>query len=549
MSKQRNSKRKWWWIGGVVVVLIVAAGLFWRGQTAVSNQAAEVQTGDIVAAFVGDLSASATASGTVLAQQEAALSLTASGTVAEVTVAVGDRVAADDVLLRLQTAELERAVTSAEQNLVIQQANLESLLAEASAADVAAAQAAVASAEASLADLLAGPSADEVASAEADVRAAEADIAASFANLSSNAAGGNAEEIRAAEIELELAQQTATSAAEQHSTILVTDNEYISADRLAEMEESARMSALQANADLAAAQEAYDRAVNGDTDAIAISQMSVSVNVANRDAAQARLDLLLQPPSAAQVASAEAQVAQAQASLDQLLRDPSAARIVQAEVAVAQAQISLDRANLNWEQAVLVAPFAGTVTAVHVTAGEIASGVLVEIVADDSLEVVLSVDEVDVGDIVVGQTAVLTLESWPNSEIEGEVRFIAPKAANNNSGLVTHDVHLAMGATDLPVLTGMTANANLITAQRDGVLLVSNAAIEVDRSNGTYSVNLVQRDAEGAITTEVVPVTIGLRDSGFTQVVDGLSEGDEVAIGTIAPVLEFNGGGPFGGGN
>ncbi len=546
MSKQRNSKRKWWWIIGVVV-LIVAAGLVLRGRTAVSNQAAEAQTGDIVAAFLGDLSASATASGTVLAQRETALSLTASGTVAEVNVAVGDRVAADDVLLRLQTAELERAVISAEQNLVIQQANLESLLAEASAADVAAAQASVASAEASLTDLLDGPSADELASAEADVRAAEADIAAAYANLSSNAAGGNAEEIRAAEIELELAQQAATSAAEQHSTILVTDNEYISADRLAEMEESARVSALQANADLAAAQEAYDRAVNGDTDAIAISQAGVSVSVANRDAAQARLDLLLQPASMAQVASAEAQVAQAQASLDQLLREPAAARIVQAEVAVAQAQISLDRANLNLAQAVLVAPFAGTVTAVHVTAGEQAAGVLMEMVADNSLEVVLSVDEVDVGDIVVGQTAVLTLESWPNEEIDGEVRFIAPKAANNNSGLVTYDVHLAMGATDLPVLTGMTANANLVTAQREGVLLVPNAAIEVDRSNGTYSVNLVQRDAEGSITTETVAVTIGLRDGRFTQVVNGLNEGDEVAIGTLAPVLEFNGGGPFGG--
>ena len=505
MSKQRNSKRKWGWIIGVVVVLLVAAGLVMRGRTAVSNQAAQAQTGDIVAAFVGDLSASATASGTVLAQREANLSLTTSGTVAEVTVAVGDKVAAGDVLLRLQTAELERAVTAAEQNLVIQQANLESLLAEASAADVAAAQAAVASAEASLADLLAGPSADEIASAEAAVRAADADIAAAYANLSSNGAAGNAEEIRAAEIALELAQQTATSAAEQHSTILVTDNEFISADRLAELEESARASALQANAELAAAQGAYDRAVNGDVNAIGISQAGVSVSVANRDAAQAQLDLLLQPPSGAQIAQAEAQVAQAAASLDQLLRGPSEARIVQAEVAVAQAQISLERANLNLAQAVLVAPFAGTITAVHVTAGEQAAGVLIEMVADDSLEVVLSVDEVDVGDIVVGAltpvslTAVLTLESWPNEEIDGEVRFIAPKAADNNSGLVTYDVHLALGDTDLPVLTGMTANANLVTAQREGVLLVPNAAIEVDRGNGTYSVNLVQRDAEGTV--------------------------------------------------
>jgi hypothetical protein len=51
------------------------------------------------------------------------------------------------------------------------------------------------------------------------------------------------------------------------------------------------------------------------------------------------------------------------------------------------------------------------------------------------------------------------------------------------------------------------------------------------------------------VTTEVVPVTIGLRDNQVTQIVAGLSEGDELAIGSIAPVQQFNGGGPFGGGN
>jgi HlyD family secretion protein len=312
------------------------------------------------------------------------------------------------------------------------------------------------------------------------------------------------------------------------------------------MEESARANALQANANLAAAQEAYDRLVSGDANTIAGSQASVSVAVANRDAAQAKLALLQQGAAEADIAAAEAQVAQAEANLDKLQRGPSEAQMTQAQVAVELAQIALDRAKLNLAQAMLVAPFAGTVTAVHVSAGESATGVLVEMVADDSLEVVLSVDEVDVGTIAVGQTAVLTLEAWPNDGINGEVRRIAPKATNDNSGLVSYDVYLTMDATDLPVLNGMTANANLVTARRDGVLLVPNAAIEVDRASGTYSVNVVQRDAEGNVTTETVNVTIGLRDNQFTQIVDGLNEGDEVAIGSIvAPQLDFSG--PFGG--
>jgi HlyD family secretion protein len=547
MNKQRkNSKSKWAWIIGGGVILLVAAALWLRGRMA-GFQAAQAQTGDIVAAFIGDLSASATASGQIVAQREAALSLTTSGTVAEVAVAVGDQVEAGEVLLRLEMAELQRAVTSAEQGLIIQQANLESLLAAAPVEELAAAEAAVASAFAALADLLAGPDADEIAAAEADVRAANAEIASASAGLNSATAAGNTEEIRAAEIALELAQQAATTAAEQHSTILVTDNDFISAETLAEMELSARLNAMQANADLAAAQETYDNLVNGDVNAVAGAQASVSLAVANRDAAQAQLDLLLQGPSEVEIAEAEAQVAQAEATLDALLRGPSEAQIAQAQVAVAQAQIGLNRTRSNLVQATLTAPFAGTVTAVHVSTGELASGVLVEIVAGDSLEVVLNLDEVDIGTVVVGQTAVLTLEAWPNSEISGEVRTIAPKATDNSSGLVTYDVHLTLAETDLPVLTGMTANANLVTANRENVLLVPNAAIEVDRANGQYNVNRVQRDAAGNITTETVPVTIGLRDDQFTEIVAGLNEGDEVVIGSIAPVQQF--GGPFGGGN
>jgi hypothetical protein len=70
MNKQRkNSKGKSGWIIGGVVILVVAAGLWWRGRMAV-NSVVQAQTGDIIAAFMGDLSVSATASGQMRAQRE-----------------------------------------------------------------------------------------------------------------------------------------------------------------------------------------------------------------------------------------------------------------------------------------------------------------------------------------------------------------------------------------------------------------------------------------------------------------------------------------------
>ena len=158
----------------------------------------------------------------------------------------------------------------------------------------------------------------------------------------------------------------------------------------------------------------------------------------------------------------------------------------------------------------------------------------------DSLEVILNVDEIDIGGLAVGQTARITLETWPDEELSGTITAIAPSAATDNSGIVSFDVHLSLDETDLPVLVGMTANADLITANRNDVLLVPNAAITADRQTDTYTVNLVNRDVEDNMTTTPVTVTIGLRDNSYTEITSGLTAGDEVLIGQLnAPLQSF----------
>ncbi|MCA9960986.1 MAG: HlyD family efflux transporter periplasmic adaptor subunit, partial [Anaerolineales bacterium] len=507
-------------------------------------------------AFIGDLSAAATASGEVVTQRDARITPLASGTVAHVYVAVGDQVEAGDVLLELETADLQRALASAQQSLLIQENNLAKLLEPAAAADIAAAEASVANAQATLASLQAGPTPEEIAGVEADVRAANADIAAANARLNNLTSAPDPDALYAAQLELELAQTAATQAAEQHSTILVTEpNDFLSEDDLAEIEVSLRTQAVQANAQLAAAQEALDQLQNGDANSIASAQASVAAAVAQRDLAQLQLDQLLAGASAAQIAAAESNVAQAQANLDALQRGPTDAQIVAAEVAIEQARVSVQRAEINLERATLTAPFAGTVTAVHVNEGEIASGIVIELVDTHNLEVILSVDEVDLADLSVGQPAAITLETWPDDELDGRITAIAPAATSDNSALVTYDVYLSLGETDLPVLVGMTANADITTRRSEDVLLLPNAAINVDRSAGTYSVHKVTRNGDQPISISETTITIGLRDGQYTQITSGLQAGDEVMVGDVLPVFTFgpgNGdpgnGGPFGGG-
>jgi multidrug efflux pump subunit AcrA (membrane-fusion protein) len=159
-----------------------------------------------------------------------------------------------------------------------------------------------------------------------------------------------------------------------------------------------------------------------------------------------------------------------------------------------------------------------------------------------------------------GQPATVTLEGWPDRPLEGLVSAIAPRAIADDSTVATFEVFLRFDQPDdLPVLVGMTADAALQTGLNEDVLLVPNAAINVDRSVGTYSVNLVNTDANGNQTFEAVDVTIGLRDSDYTQILSGLEEGDEIFVGTlpgepdVGPGGDFGpggdgpGGGPFGG--
>ncbi len=238
------------------------------------------------------------------------------------------------------------------------------------------------------------------------------------------------------------------------------------------------------------------------------------------------------------VLQAEAQVAQAEANLASLLAGASEERLAIAEAQVAQAQISLEEAQDNLAKAAVKAPFDGVVTEVYVAVGEWASGLAVDLMDAGSLEVVLDVDEIDIGGLAVGQQAVVTLETWPDEELTGELVSIAPKA-NSGAEIVTYQVRLSLNAGELPIRSGMTANAELVTASRESVLLVPNRAITADRQANKYYVNLVQGD-----TTTKTEVTIGLRDNKYTEITSGLKDDDELFIGEVKEVLDFTQGPP-----
>jgi multidrug efflux pump subunit AcrA (membrane-fusion protein) len=136
--------------------------------------------------------------------------------------------------------------------------------------------------------------------------------------------------------------------------------------------------------------------------------------------------------------------------------------------------------------------------------------------------ITVGVDEMDVGRLAEGQVAQVTLDAFPDIAITGTVERIAP-VATFEGGVVYYDVLIGLASTDAPIRADMTANATIVVEELTDVLKIPTWVVRVDRSTGqTY----VHRQVGGDV--ERVDVTVGARHEGVAQVLDGLSEGDEV---------------------
>lgn len=450
----------------IVAVVIVAAviGVFVIRPRLTSQPAEEARSATVERST---LLVAVSASGDIEPQARVNLNFEGSGRVTEVQVEIGDTVQAGDVLARLGDRQLA---------LQVQQA-----------------QAALKLAEAQLAQIEAEAHPEDIAAAEANLRAIEAQVSAAAASRDQLAAGPTAAQIAAAQAQVAAMKLQYEVTLDKHDQIVHNPGDE-------DKKEQARY-------DLYSAQKALD-------------------------AAQAQLDLLLAGADADQLRAAQANVAAvtaqqdaAQAQLDLLLAGATEEQITDVETMVTQAQIALEQAEQALEDTTLRAPFNGIVAAVNVTAGETPPlGLTAITLLDDSeFRITVSVDELDVGRLVKGQSAEVTLDALPDTVIAGTVKRIAP-VANFEGGVVYYDVTIALDDTDETVRADMTANATIVVEELANVLTIPTWVVRVDRDTGqTY----VHRRAGNDF--ERVDVTLGVRYAGVAQVLGGLSEGDRVA--------------------
>jgi RND family efflux transporter MFP subunit len=187
----------------------------------------------------------------------------------------------------------------------------------------------------------------------------------------------------------------------------------------------------------------------------------------------------------------------------------------------------LAQAQLNLEEATLVAPFAGTVADVSIEVGQmVASGTPVIVLTDlTNYYVDLYIDETEIGQVRVGQPVVITPDAFPNEEIEGEVTAIK-SIGTVSSGIVTYEVRVEITPTEVPIRSDMTTSATVVVEEKEDVLLIPNRAIR--REGDTEYVEVL-------VGTEVrrVAIATGASNEAVTEVTAGLEEGDAVVTNVV----------------
>ena len=158
------------------------------------------------------------------------------------------------------------------------------------------------------------------------------------------------------------------------------------------------------------------------------------------------------------------------------------AQIVNARATLQQREATLSGAQIDLERTVIRAPIDGVVINRAVDVGQtvaasLSAPILFTIAQDLSvIQIDAQVDESDIGQILQGQTATFTVDAFPGQNYEGNVDQVR-LAATNESNVVTYTVVVTAQNPGQRLLPGMTANLDIVTGERNGVLSVPNSAL------------------------------------------------------------------------
>lgn len=226
------------------------------------------------------------------------------------------------------------------------------------------------------------------------------------------------------------------------------------------------------------------------------------------------------------IINASRSIAEKTESLANLKAGADTLDIQSSEISVKQKKNALLDAKEKLADYFIRAPFDGVVAEVNVKKGDAVSSasVFATVIARQRIAEI-SLNEVDVAKVKIGQKATLTFDAIPELTITGQVAEVGSIGAVSQ-GVVNYSIKISADAGDEQIKPGMSVSAAIITDSKIDVLLVSNSAIK--QQNGISYVEVMKNGAP-----EQRVVETGLANDTLTEIINGIDDGEQVITQTI----------------
>lgn len=220
----------------------------------------------------------------------------------------------------------------------------------------------------------------------------------------------------------------------------------------------------------------------------------------------------------------------------------SQSRLITDQAGVTSAEAALAKAQDNLAAAALVAPMDGVVGAIAWAVGDAAgpsSGI--QIIGSGASKVTVQVPQASLATVHVGQSTHVTVPGLP--AVDGKVAAVSLlPTTSSTSATPTYAADVLVSGLPEALGTGGRATVSIVVQRVDGVLAVPASAVTAV-STGVGSVGVVKDGLNARVSVQT-----GAMGGGLVEVVSGLALGDVVVIGDASQPLPTNGGFPGVGG-
>ena len=200
------------------------------------------------------------------------------------------------------------------------------------------------------------------------------------------------------------------------------------------------------------------------------------------------------------------------------------------------AELSMENTQKQLENYTITSPISGTIIDKEYKAGDtVESGKTLCTIYDLSyLEMTLSIEELDISTVEVGQAVQITADAVEGKTFTGTVTKVSV-AGTTSGGITSYPVTVRIDEAD-ELLPGMNVDAEIVLEEAADTLAIPSSA--VTRGSGNTSLVLVTQDspsAANAVEQEApegyayVQVETGISDDSYVQILSGLQEGDTAA--------------------